>query len=278
MRLQAGTVYLVGAGPGDPGLLTLKAFQCLQQAEIILHDRLVSAEILELAADRAEKISVGKEGGGSCFPQFAIHELLISYARERKKVVRLKGGDPFLFGRGGEEALALHQAGIPFEVIPGVSSALAAPAAAGIPVTHRNLSSQLTIVTGHGQSDGTQINWRQLASLSGTLIVLMPLHNLEKISEELQHGGLLPETPAALIQSGTSNEQKVVISTIHQIAKEARKRQIGSPVLLAVGSVVALSPILFQGCPPPLHFDASDEVGLLSGSRGCLFESRLPHP
>jgi uroporphyrin-III C-methyltransferase len=241
MQLSPGMVYLVGAGPGDPGLLTLKAVDALRQAEVLLYDRLVSPEILELASPAAELIGVGKEGGGICFPQEGIHHLLISHAREGKKVVRLKGGDPFLFGRGGEEALALGDAGIPFEVIPGISSALAVPAAAGIPVTQPGLSSQVTIVTAHTQKDAEAPNWPLLAALGGTLVVLMPLSNLEEITENLIQNGMAPITPAALIHAGTTPQQRSLFAPLNELAPAARQESFTSPALLIIGEVVSLA-------------------------------------
>jgi uroporphyrin-III C-methyltransferase len=247
MILEQGTVYLVGAGPGDPGLLTLKAYDCLRQGDVILHDRLVSPAILGLASPDAHFVPVGKEGGGICFPQDGIHQLLISYAREGKKVVRLKGGDPFLFGRGGEEALALEEEGIPFEIIPGVTSALAVPAAVGIPVTHRNLASQVVFVTAHGQNGTNPIDWARLATLEGTLVVLMPLGTLEKITEQLILGGMPPHTPSAMIHAGTTPTQKVVIASLATIADKTSQAGFGSPALLVIGEVVTLSSRIGEG-------------------------------
>jgi uroporphyrin-III C-methyltransferase len=241
MELTAGTVYLVGAGPGDPGLLTLKALDCLRQADVVLYDRLISTEILQLASSSAELVSVGKEGGGTCFPQEGINHLLVSHAREGKRVVRLKGGDPFLFGRGGEEALALKEAGIVFVVIPGVSSALAAPAAVGIPVTHRGLASQVTVVTAHGQNDTSALNWRQLATQTGTLVVLMPLGNLENLVRNLISNGMTARAPTALIQSGTTARQRAAFAPLEEIVSAAKKERIASPALLVVGEVVTLA-------------------------------------
>jgi uroporphyrin-III C-methyltransferase len=182
MATRLGKVYLVGAGPGDPDLLTLKGKNCLEQAEAILYDRLVSAELLEHAVQSAELIYVGKQAGKHCVNQREIEELLICKAREGKLVVRLKGGDPFVFGRGGEEAAALKRAGVPYEIVPGVSSAIAAPAYAGIPITHRSCASSVAIVTGHETSNGSgQVKWSELIRSVDTLVILMGLHNLKKI-------------------------------------------------------------------------------------------------
>jgi uroporphyrin-III C-methyltransferase len=253
MELTSGTIYLVGAGPGDPGLLTLKALECLRQADVVLYDRLISPEILQLASSSAELVSVGKEGGGTCFPQEGINHLLVSHAREGKRVVRLKGGDPFLFGRGGEEVLAIKEAGIPFEIIPGVSSSLAVPAAVGIPVTHRGISSQITIVTAHEQSSASTLDWRQLALQTGTLVVLMPLGKLDSIIESLISNGMSAKTPAAMVQSGTTPQQRAVFAPLEEIVSAVRKEGIASPALLVVGEVVTLASRIVENAPACLE-------------------------
>ncbi|HYA31024.1 MAG TPA: uroporphyrinogen-III C-methyltransferase, partial [Acidobacteriota bacterium] len=200
--LACGKVYLVGAGPGDPDLITLKGKRCLEAADVILFDELANRELLAFAARDAELIYVGKKPGERCVDQRAIETLMIRHARRGKSVVRLKGGDPFVFGRGGEEAQALRAAAIPFEIVPGISSAIAAPAYAGIPLSHRSCASSFAVVTGHKTGD-RKVNWGELAHSVDTLVILMGLHNLRAIMDELLAGGCDPKRPVALIQSGT---------------------------------------------------------------------------
>jgi len=203
-----GKVFLVGAGPGDPGLLTLKGKRCLEAADVIFYDQLVDGELLEFAHAEAELIYVGKKAGAHCTDQREIESLLIRKAREGKIVVRFKGGDPFIFGRGGEAAEELSAAGIPYEIVPGVSSAIAAPAYAGIPVTHRSSASSLAIVTGHKAHNGCgEVKWRDLARSVDTIVILMSLQNLREIMRQLLKGGCEPGRPVALIQSGTRPSQ-----------------------------------------------------------------------
>ncbi|MFB3905532.1 MAG: uroporphyrinogen-III C-methyltransferase [Acidobacteriota bacterium] len=246
-RVERGKVFLVGAGPGDPELLTIKGLKCLQAADVVIYDRLAGAQILALAPRTAEKICVAKRGGHYSFPQDAINALLVAKAREGKTVVRLKGGDPFVFGRGAEEALFLANAGIPFEVVPGVSSAFAAPAAAGIPVTHRGLASTVTVIPGHQDPDSPQpVRWDLLARSADTLVVLMPLQRLRQIVATLLLNGKSFDTPAALIQSGTLPEQRQVIGTLRTIEELASAAGLTSPAVLVVGAVVTLSAKLGQ--------------------------------
>jgi uroporphyrin-III C-methyltransferase len=236
-----GKVYLVGAGPGDPDLLTLKGKKCLEQAHAILYDQLVSDELLKHAAESAELIYVGKQGGKHCADQRAIEELLIRKAREGKTVVRLKGGDPFVFGRGGEEAAALKRAGIPYEIVPGVSSAIAAPAYAGIPVTHRSCASSVAIVTGHeALNNRGQVKWDKLASSVDTLVILMGLHNLREIMHRLLESGCEPHRPVALIHCATQPSQKTLLGTVQTIADLADQAKFQSPTVIVVGEVVRL--------------------------------------
>jgi uroporphyrin-III C-methyltransferase len=239
---KTGTVYLIGAGPGDPELLTIRGLRALRRSEVVVYDRLVDPVLLDEAPPGAERIFVGKRGGHYSFPQSEIHQLMIRSARSGKNVARLKGGDPFLFGRGGEEVLALTEAGIPYEVIPGVSSALAVPAAAGIPVTHRGLATSVSIVTGHGRGD-EPIDWGRLARASDTLVVLMPLANLRTIVSQLVLHGRALSTPAAVIQDGTRPGQRQVISTLREIASEVEIAGIESPATLVVGEVVELAQV-----------------------------------
>jgi uroporphyrin-III C-methyltransferase len=236
-----GKVYLVGAGPGDPDLLTLKGKKCLEQAHAILYDQLMSDELLKHAAESAELIYVGKQGGKHCADQRAIEELLVRKAREGKTVVRLKGGDPFVFGRGGEEAAALKRAGIPYEIVPGVSSAIAAPAYAGIPVTHRSCASSVAIVTGHeALNNRGQVKWDKLARSVDTLVILMGLRNLRKIMHRLLEGGCEPHRPVALIHCATQPSQKSLLGTVQTIADLADQAKFQSPTVIVVGEVVRL--------------------------------------
>jgi uroporphyrin-III C-methyltransferase len=235
-----GKVYLVGAGPGDPELMTLKGKRCLEAADAILFDELANHELLELADAGAELIYVGKQPGKHCADQREIEALLIEQARRGKTVVRLKGGDPFVFGRGGEEALALSAAGIPFEVVPGISAALAVPAYAGIPVTHRGCAASFAVVTGHNVSDSA-VNWSGLVHTIDTLVILMGLSNLAAIMIRLQESGCEAERPVALIQSGTGPRQTVVTGTVGTIAGLALAVNLKSPVTIVVGVVVRLA-------------------------------------
>src|ERR1041385_607690 len=207
-----GTVYIVGAGPGNPDLITIRCLTCLREADVIMHDRLIDLHLLEEARPDAEMINVGKERGEEKLQQEHIQWLMIEKAREGKNVCRLKGGDPFVFGRGGEEAQALAEAGIPFEVVPGVTSAIAGPAYAGIPVTHREFASTLTIVTGHTCGPDSLIDWDALPR-AGTLVFLMGVRHLPEIVEQLVTHGRAPETPAAVIEWGTTTAQVVVRGT-----------------------------------------------------------------
>src|SRR5215471_14862444 len=209
--MNIGKVYLVGAGPGDPGLLTVRGLERLRAADVIVYDQLVNPEILAEASPVAAKIYVGKQAGYHCAAQPDINRLLIEYARQGCEVVRLKGGDPFVFGRGGEEAAALADAGIPFEIVPGVSSAVAVPAYAGIPLTHRGVASSFAVVTGHpARNASSSVEWAKLARAVDTLVVLMGLKNLPRIVAELIAGGISPATPAAVIRQGTIHEQESV--------------------------------------------------------------------
>ncbi|MDP3073140.1 MAG: uroporphyrinogen-III C-methyltransferase [Opitutaceae bacterium] len=240
---QAGKVHLVGAGPGDVELLTLKAARLIRTAEAIVHDHLVSREILALASQAAELVFVGKKGGGFCCPQRDIEGTLIRLAREGKMVVRLKGGDPFIFGRGGEEAEALVAAGIAFEIVPGVTSALAAAAYAGIPLTHRAHSSAVIFLTGHEDPNkpDTAIRWEDYGRTGATLCLYMGMKNLETITRRLQAGGLSAETPAAVIQSATTGEHRQLVTTVGRIALESEHAGFGAPAIVVIGEVAGLA-------------------------------------
>jgi len=251
-----GKVFLVGAGPGDAELITLKGLRSLRKADVVVYDRLIGPELLDEVPSQAERVFVGKASGRHTIKQEEINALLIKHARQGRVVVRLKGGDPFVFGRGGEEALALAQAGIPFEIVPGISSAIAVPAYAGIPVTQRGLASSVTIVTGHEQAGcgSYDVNWEALATVGGTLVILMGVETLPKITQRLLNAGLHPDTPAAVIQQGTVPQQRVVTDTLVSIAERARTAKIGSPAVTVIGGVVALSELLtwFETLTPQL--------------------------
>jgi uroporphyrin-III C-methyltransferase len=237
---NTGKVYLVGAGPGHPDLLTIRAAELLKTAEVIVYDRLIQDEVLALAKPSAEKIFMGKPLGRHCSRQDEIHDLLVRKAREGKTVVRLKGGDPFLFGRGGEEAEYLAEHGIPFEVVPGVSSCLSAPLSAGIAVTHRDAASSVAIVTGHqAMEHDDRLDWHALSKVD-TLVVLMGVHNIEYIGRKLMAAGLPPDTPAAIIQMAFWESERVVTSTLAAIAEDARRAAIEPPATVVIGEAVRL--------------------------------------
>jgi uroporphyrin-III C-methyltransferase len=239
-----GTVYLVGAGPGDPGLITVRGLALIRRADVIIHDRLIPHSLLSEARADAEIIDAGKAQHDHRIPQPQINALLVDRARAGQVVVRLKGGDPFVFGRGGEEALYCHAAGVPFEVVPGVSSAVAVPAYAGIPVTDRALASAFTVFTGHEDPDKAEsaVDYQALAAAAraGTLVLLMGVTYLPKIVEALLAAGLDGATPAACIESGTLPAQRVVEGTLATIAERARETAIASPALVVIGQVVRL--------------------------------------
>jgi uroporphyrin-III C-methyltransferase len=237
----SGFVSLVGAGPGDADLLTRRAARRLEEADVVLYDALVDPDVLDLAGS-ARRIFVGKRAGRPAVRQEFINRLLIRIARRGRKVVRLKGGDPFVFGRGGEEADALARARIPFEVVPGVSSALAVPAYAGIPVTHRGVASSFTVVTGHGSASGREssVDWARLARGSDTLVVLMGVESLPRIARELIAHGRPATTPVALVRWGTTSAQETVTGTLRDIAARAARVRLEPPVVIVIGDVVAL--------------------------------------
>src|ERR1051326_2310686 len=216
---SVGTVYIVGAGPGNPDLITIRGLTCLREADVVMHDRLIDLHLLEEARPDAEMINVGKERGEESLQQEHIQWLMIEKAREGKNVCRLKGGDPFVFGRGGEEAKALAEAGIPFEIIPGVTSAIAVPAYAGIPVTHRRIAASFSVITGHEDPAraSSSIRWEHLALATDTLIFLMGVENLGEITGQLVRHGRPASTPAALIQWGTTPRQRTMVSTVGDI-------------------------------------------------------------
>jgi uroporphyrin-III C-methyltransferase / precorrin-2 dehydrogenase / sirohydrochlorin ferrochelatase len=232
-----GIVYLVGAGPGAADLLTLRAHRLLGEADVIVHDRLVSDEVLDMARRDAQRIYVGKARANHCVPQEGINDLLIRLAREGRKVVRLKGGDPFIFGRGGEEAEALAEAGIAFEVVPGVTAALACAAQAGIPLTHRAVARAVTFATGHTQDGRLDLDFAQLA-MGGTIAVYMGVVTLPLLRNGLLQAGLDPATPAALIERGGTRAQRVLRGTLDELVAEAAAWSTGGPTLVMIGAVV----------------------------------------
>ena len=240
--MTRATVHLIGAGPGDPGLITVRGLKLVQQAEVVIYDRLVHPDIVQEAPADALRIYVGKETGLHFVAQEKINELLVHYGHQGLRVVRLKGGDPFVFGRGGEEAQALVAAGIPFEVVPGVSSAVAVPAYAGIPVTHRKVASSFAVITGHGEGnkDLTRIDWAALANAVDTLVVLMGVRGLTKVVDQLLTHGRSPATPVALIRWGTTSEQQTVTGTLMDIVAKATAAGLEPPVVTVIGEVVAL--------------------------------------
>jgi uroporphyrin-III C-methyltransferase len=241
--MTPGTVALVGAGPGDPGLLTLRAAQLLGECDVVLTDRLVSSEVLGHVRDGAEVISVGKTSWTGTAPtQHEINEALIEHARAGKRVVRLKGGDPFVFGRGSEEIEALVAAGIGFEVAPGISSAIAAPAYAGIPVTARGYTQDVCFVTGHLDPDdpASRVRWEALAQGPGTLVILMGQDRLATLTAGLIRFGRDAKTPAATIENGTTKEQRVVVSTLADLADDVEAAGLRAPVVTIIGEVVRL--------------------------------------
>lgn len=237
--MAIGKVYLVGAGPGDPGLLTVRGRELLLGAEVVIYDRLVNPCILEETSTGTCRIFVGKASGHHSLPQEEINALIIEHARKGRSVVRLKGGDPFVFGRGGEEAAALAQAGIPFEIVPGVSSAVGAPAYAGIPLTHRGLSSSFAVITGHEAFKGSPaVEWTQLATAVDTLVILMGLTGLPAIVSKLVAAGRPADTPVALIRWGTTDEQETVTGTLADIVQKSAG--LKPPVTAVIGAVVLL--------------------------------------
>jgi uroporphyrin-III C-methyltransferase/precorrin-2 dehydrogenase/sirohydrochlorin ferrochelatase len=247
----AGEVILVGAGPGDPELLTLKALRALQDADVILHDRLVSPAVLDMARRDARLICVGKAAGGIGSTQTEINALLIEHALAGKRVVRLKGGDPFIFGRGGEELEALRKARINFSVIPGITAAAGCAAYAGIPLTHRDHAHSVTFVAGHGDADGREPDWRTLAKPGSTTVFYMGLARVEHIAASLVRHGAAGALPAALIAQGTLENQRVINGTLDTIAAEAARAKLESPALLVVGEVVSLQTSLAWFNPTP---------------------------
>ena len=240
----AGEVVLVGAGPGDPELLTLKGLRALQDADVILYDRLVSSGVLDLARRDATRLCVGKSSGAAGPTQTQINELMIAHAAQGRRVVRLKGGDPFIFGRGGEELQALERAGIPYSVVPGITAAAGVAAYAGIPLTHRDHAHSVSFVTGHADQNGEQPDWRSLAAAAHTAVFYMGLARIADIVERLIAHGAPATRPAAVVAQGTSDAQRVITATLGTLPAACAAAEIESPALLVVGDVVALQPQL----------------------------------
>jgi uroporphyrinogen III methyltransferase/synthase len=240
--MKRGKVYLVGAGPGDPGLLTLKGLECLKEADVILYDRLLDDRLLTFARPDAKKLAVGKSAHRHSTEQEEINRRLVKEAQQGKTVIRLKGGDPFIFGRGGEEAEVLAQNHIPYEVVPGVSSVAAVPAYAGIPLTHRDLASSFAVVTGHESSTKPipVVAWDKIATGADTLVCLMGMENLSNIVGRLIASGLPMSTPVAVIANGTTNRQETITGTLSDIVLRAQQRALPTPALIVVGEVVRL--------------------------------------
>ncbi|MGD0421604.1 MAG: uroporphyrinogen-III C-methyltransferase [Xanthobacteraceae bacterium] len=240
--LAPGHVWLAGAGPGDPGLLTLDALAGLQQADVVVHDALVDQRVLALAGKDARLEFAGKRGGKPSATQADISQRLVALARAGHRVLRLKGGDPFVFGRGGEEAMTLAAAGIPFRVIPGVTAGLAALAAASIPATLRGVNRAVIFAAGHGAEE--EFDWAPLARVGQPIVLYMVMHNLEKIAADLMAGGLAPQTPAAIIAGATTPKERVFISTLEKLFVNAQEQKFEPPAIVAIGEIVDFRPRL----------------------------------
>ena len=282
--MKNGFVYLVGAGPGDPGLITVRGKECISLADVVVYDYLASEQLLEFAHPGAELIYAGKIGGRHNHEQWQINDLLVEEALSGKVVTRLKGGDPFIFGRGGEECEALVSAGIPFEIVPGVTAGIGAAAYAGIPLTHRHITTSVAFVTGHEnpEKESSEIDWERLSLGSGTIVFYMGVKNLQHITGSLMEHGRLPETPVALVRWGTRPEQQILTGTLANISELARKAAFKAPAITIVGEVVKLREKLRWYDSRPLFGKAilvtraADQAGqfskLLSAKGAAVFE------
>jgi uroporphyrin-III C-methyltransferase len=234
----SGKVYLVGAGPGDPGLLTIKAFTLLKKCDIVIYDALLNEEIVKYVPDHTEKVFIGKSRHHSRLSQEEVEKMMVEKAKEGKTVVRLKGGDPFMFGRGGEEAETLTDAGIQWEVVPGVSSGIAAPAYAAIPLTHRDCASSVTFITGHDAANKPKVEWDKIRKAFNTLVIYMGVTNIREIIKQLLKSNYLPDTLVAIIESGTTTKQKIRTGTLNTIIDLVDSDPIETPALIVIGDVV----------------------------------------
>jgi uroporphyrin-III C-methyltransferase len=238
----SGKVYICGAGPGDPGLATVRAMELLRICDVVLYDRLVSKEIISQIPDKTEKVYVGRSVGDPTGHQDSTNELMVKYAKQGKSVLRLKGGDPFIFGRGAEEAQYLLEHGILFEIVPGITSAIASPAYAGIPLTHRKHSSSVAIVTGHeeAEKDESAVNWEKLAGAVDTIVVMMGIGQLDRICRDLRKAGMKKSTKVAVVESGTTGRQRTVTGNLETINRMVKKAQIRPPAVIVIGRVTGL--------------------------------------
>ena len=243
---MSGKVYLVGAGPGDPGLMTIRGMELLRSADVVMYDALSNPDLLKECRPDAELIDAGKRGGDHHLRQWQTNELLVRYASEGRTVVRLKGGDPFLFGRGAEEAEELRKAGAEVHVVPGVSSSISVPELAGIPVTHRDHTSLVTFVTGHEKEDRAEdrVDWMSLVDGHGTIVVLMGLGNAARISAGLIGGGMSPDMPAAVISKGSTPEQRVELTTVSRLAETIAEKGLEAPGIMVIGTVAEIRNVL----------------------------------
>ena len=240
---MTGKVFIVGAGPGDPKLITLKAVESIKSADIVLYDRLVSKKIVAMIPKRAEKMYVGRDVGDDYKHQDTTNDMMVKFARQNKNVVRLKGGDPFIFGRGGEEAEFLRQHKVKYEIIPGITSGIGSAEYSGIPLTHRKYASSVVFVTGHEDAKKSEgvVEWKKLAKAVDTIVIMMGLSRLEIISKQLISGGLSKNTPVAVIQNGTTDEHRMIKGTLSNISKKVSQAKIKPPSIVVVGKVVNLS-------------------------------------